>query len=170
VKKAGRRTRLSSKQLIELRVNGEIHEIVVEPRTTLLHVLREDLGLTGTKEGCNSGDCGACTVLIDNHPAVSCLTLAIEAQGKEILTIEGLDQQGRLHPLQQAFIDHYAVQCGFCTPGMILSAKALLDRNSHPTEEEVREAISGNLCRCTGYVKIVEAILAVANDQQKVPI
>jgi carbon-monoxide dehydrogenase small subunit len=133
-----------------------------------LQVLRENLGLTGTKQGCNAGDCGACTVLIDNQPVDSCLTLAIEAQGKEILTIEGLDQQGRLHPLQQAFIDHYAVQCGFCTPGMILSAKSLLDRNSHPTEEEVREAISGNLCRCTGYVKIVEAILAVVNDEQKV--
>jgi aerobic-type carbon monoxide dehydrogenase small subunit (CoxS/CutS family) len=159
---------LSSKQLIELKVNGEPREVLVEPRTTLLQVLREDLGLTGTKQGCNAGDCGACTVLIDSHPVVSCLTLAIEAQGKEILTIEGLDQQGRLHPLQQAFIDHYAVQCGFCTPGMILSAKALLDRNSHPTEEEVREAISGNLCRCTGYVKIVEAILAVVNDEQKV--
>jgi len=161
---------VSLKQLIELKINGEVREVVAEPRTTLLHVLREDLGLTGTKQGCNAGDCGACTVLIDNHPVVSCLTLAIEAQGKEILTIEGLDQEGPLHPLQQAFIDHYAVQCGFCTPGMILSAKALLDRNSHPTEEEVREAISGNLCRCTGYVKIVEAILAVVNDQQKVSI
>jgi carbon-monoxide dehydrogenase small subunit len=161
---------LSSRQLIELKINGEVREVVVEPRTTLLHVLREDLGLTGTKEGCNAGDCGACTVLIDNHPVVSCLTLAIEAQGKEIFTIEGLDREGQLHPLQQAFIDHYAVQCGFCTPGMILSAKALLDRNSHPTEEEVRKAISGNLCRCTGYVKIVEAILAVVNDQQKVSI
>jgi carbon-monoxide dehydrogenase small subunit len=149
-------------------VNGELCEVLVEPRTTLLQVLRENLGLTGTKQGCNAGDCGACTVLIDNRPVDSCLTLAIEAQGKEILTIEGLDQQGKLHPLQQAFIDHYAVQCGFCTPGMILSAKALLDRNSRPTEEEVREAISGNLCRCTGYVKIVEAILAVVNDQQKV--
>jgi len=161
---------LSSKQLIELRVNGETREVIVEPRTTLLQVLREDLGLTGTKQGCDAGDCGACTVLIDGHPVVSCLSLAIEAQGKKILTIEGLDREGRLHPLQQAFIDHYAVQCGFCTPGMILSAKALLDRNSHPTEEEVREAISGNLCRCTGYVKIVEAILAAANDQQKVSI
>lgn len=157
---------MSSRRLIELKVNGESREVLVEPRTTLLQVLREDLGLTGTKQGCNTGDCGACTVLIDNHPVLSCLTLAIEAQGKEILTIEGLNQQGGLHPLQQSFIDHYAVQCGFCTPGMILSAKALLDRNSHPTEEEVREAISGNLCRCTGYVKIVEAILAVVNDQQ----
>lgn len=161
---------MSSRRLIELKVNGESREVLVEPRTTLLQVLREDLGLTGTKQGCDTGDCGACTVLIDNHPVLSCLTLAIEAQGKEILTIEGLNQQGGLHPLQQAFIDHYAVQCGFCTPGMILSAKALLDRNSHPTEEEVREAISGNLCRCTGYVKIVEAILAVVNDQQKVSI
>lgn len=161
---------MSSKQMIELEVNGETREVLVEPRTTLLQVLREDLGLTGTKQGCNAGDCGACTVLIDHHPVVSCLTLAIEAQGKEILTIEGLEQQGRLHPLQQAFIDHYAVQCGFCTPGMILSAKTLLDRNPQPTEEEVREAISGNLCRCTGYVKIVEAILAVAKDQQKVSI
>lgn len=157
---------MSSRRLIELKVNGESREVLVEPRTTLLQVLREDLGLTGTKQGCNTGDCGACTVLIDNHPVLSCLTLAIEAQGKEILTIEGLNQQGGLHPLQQSFIDHYAVQCGFCTPGMILSAKALLDRNSHPTEEEVREAISGNLCRCTGYVKIVEAILAGVSDQQ----
>jgi carbon-monoxide dehydrogenase small subunit len=150
--------------LIELKINGEVREVVIEPRTTLLHVLREDLGLTGTKEGCNTGDCGACTVLIDHKPVSSCLTLAIEAQGKEILTIEGLDRQGRLHPLQQAFIDHYAVQCGFCTPGMILSAKALLDKNPQPTEEEVREGISGNLCRCTGYVKIVEAILEASKQ------
>ncbi|MCJ7596248.1 MAG: (2Fe-2S)-binding protein [Desulfobacterales bacterium] len=151
------------KQLIELRINGEVREVVVEPRTTLLHALREDLGLTGTKEGCNEGDCGACTVLANGRPVCSCLTLAIEAQGKEIITIEGLDQDGRLHPLQQAFLDHFAVQCGFCTPGMLLSAKALLDRKPQPTEEEVREAISGNLCRCTGYVKIVEAILAEAH-------
>jgi carbon-monoxide dehydrogenase small subunit len=128
----------------------------------LLHVLREYLGLTGTKQACDTGDCGACTVLIDGKPALSCLTLAIEVQENEILTIEGLYQDGKLHPLQQAFIDHFAVQCGFCTPGVILSAKALLDKNPHPTEEEVREAISGNLCRCTGYVKIVEAIMAAA--------
>jgi len=156
---------LSLKQLIELKVNGEIHEVVIEPRTTLLQVLREDLGLTGTKQGCNTGDCGVCTVLIDGKPTVSCLTLAIEAQGKEILTIEGLAGDGELHPLQQAFIDHFAVQCGYCTTGMILSAKALLDKNPHPTEDEVREAISGNLCRCTGYVKIVEAIIAVAKQK-----
>jgi carbon-monoxide dehydrogenase small subunit len=155
------------KQLIELNVNGEIHEVPIEPRTTLLHVLREDLGLTGTKKGCDIGDCGACTVLIDGKPIISCLTLAIEAQGKEILTIEGLSKNGKLHPLQQAFIDHFAVQCGFCTPGMILSAKALLDKNSSPTEEEVRGAISGNLCRCTGYVKIVEAILAASKNPQE---
>jgi carbon-monoxide dehydrogenase small subunit len=156
---------VSLKQVIELTINGEVREVLVEPRTTLLHVLREDLGLTGTKESCNAGDCGACTVLIDHKPIASCLTLAIEAQGKEILTIEGLDREGGLHPLQQAFIDHYAVQCGFCTPGMILSAKALLDRNPDPTEKEVREAISGNLCRCTGYVKIVEAVLAAAHHK-----
>jgi aerobic-type carbon monoxide dehydrogenase small subunit (CoxS/CutS family) len=151
------------KQVITLSINGDIREVLIEPRTTLLSVLREDLGLTGTKESCNAGECGACTVLLDGAPVASCLTLAIEAQGKEILTIEGLDLKG-LHPLQQAFIDHYAVQCGFCTPGMILSAKALLDKNPHPTEDEIKEAISGNLCRCTGYVKIVEAILAAAHS------
>jgi carbon-monoxide dehydrogenase small subunit len=156
---------VSLKQVITLNVNGEVREVLVEPRTTLLAVLRDDLGLTGTKEGCSAGDCGACTVLIDRKPHASCLTLAIEAEGKDILTIEGLEQEGRLHPLQQAFIDHYAVQCGFCTPGMILTAKALLDQNPHPTEDEVRQAISGNLCRCTGYVKIVEAILAAAHPK-----
>ena len=153
------------KQSIELKVNGEIREVVIEPRTTLLEVLREELGLTGTKQGCDTGDCGACTVLIDGKPCVSCLTLAVEAQGEEILTIEGLGRDSKLHPLQEAFIEHFAVQCGFCTPGMILSAKALLDRNPHPTEGEIKEAISGNLCRCTGYVKIVQAIRAAAKYQ-----
>ena len=157
---------MSSKQSIKLNVNGEIREVVVQPNTTLLHVLREDLGLTGTKQGCDAGDCGACTVLLDGQPTASCLTLAIEVQGVEITTIEGLSRDGQLHPLQQAFIDYFAVQCGYCTPGMILSAKALLDRNPHPTEAEVREAISGNLCRCTGYVKIVEAIMAVAEGNK----
>lgn len=155
---------MSSKQLIELKINGEIYEVLIEPRTTLIKVLREDLGLTGTKHSCDTGDCGACTVLIDGRPVVSCLTLAIEVQGKDILTIEGLEQDGKLHPLQQAFVDYFAVQCGFCTPGMILSAKALLDKNPRPTEEEVREAISGNLCRCTGYVKIIEAIMAAGKS------
>lgn len=150
------------KKLIELRINGDLYEVAIDPRRTLVEVLRDDLDLTGTKESCGDGDCGACTVLMDGKPVNSCLTLALEAQGKDILTIEGLAQNGQLHPVQQAFIDYFAVQCGFCTPGMILSAKALLDRNPHPTEDEVRKAISGNLCRCTGYVKIVEAILAVA--------
>jgi carbon-monoxide dehydrogenase small subunit len=150
------------KQLIELKINGDTYEVAIDPRRTLVEVLRDDLDLTGTKESCGDGDCGACTVLMNGKPVNSCLTLALEAQGKDILTIEGVAQNGHLHPIQQAFIDHFAVQCGFCTPGMILSAKALLDRNPHPTEEEVRKAIAGNLCRCTGYVKIVEAILAAA--------
>jgi carbon-monoxide dehydrogenase small subunit len=154
------------KKLIQLKINGETAEVVVEPKTTLLHVLREDLGLTGTKEGCGIGDCGACTVLLDGKPVASCLTLAVEVRDREVLTIEGLSKDGELHPLQRAFIDHFAVQCGFCTPGMILSAKALLDKNPHPVEEEVRQALSGNLCRCTGYVKIVEAVLAAAEYTQ----
>ncbi len=158
---------MTKKRLIKLEVNGEAFEIPVEPRTTLLEVLREELGLTGTKEGCSTGDCGACTVLIGGKPVVSCLTLAIEVEGREIVTIEGLSQGGQLHPIQQAFIDHFAVQCGYCTPGMILSAKALLDRNPNPTAEEIRETISGNICRCTGYVKIVEAIMAVAKNFSK---
>jgi len=150
------------KQLIELKVNGEAYEVAIEPRRTLLEVLREDLGFTGTKQGCNEGECGACTVLIDGEPVNSCLVLAVEAQDKDILTIEGLADGQKLHPLQEAFVEHGAFQCGFCTPGMILSAKALLDRNPQPTEEEIRRGISGNLCRCTGYVKIIEAIKAAA--------
>lgn len=150
------------KQEIELKVNGELFRVRVETCRTLLEVLREHLGLTGTKEGCNKGDCGFCTVLIDGKAVLSCLTLAIEAQGKDILTIEGLSNGDKLHPIQQAFVDHGAIQCGFCTPGMIMSAKALLDRNPNPTEDEIREGISGNICRCTGYLKIVEAIQAVA--------
>ncbi len=151
------------KQLITLTVNGEQHDVVVEPQMTLLDVLRDDLKLTGAKKGCDIGNCGSCTVLTDGKPVLSCLLLAIEAQGKNIVTIEGLARDGQLHPLQQAFIDYAALQCGFCTPGMILSAKALLDRNPNPTELEVKEAISGNLCRCTGYTKIIEAVLAAAD-------
>ena len=147
------------KQLVTLRVNGETYELSIDVRRTLLEVLRDDLNLTGTKEGCGTGDCGACTVLVDGVPITSCLTLAIEAQGREITTIEGLAKDGQPHPIQRAFIEHGAIQCGFCTPGMIISAKALLDKNPRPTEAEVREAISGNYCRCTGYTKIVEAIL-----------
>ncbi len=136
----------------------------VEPRRTLLELIREDLELTGTKEGCGLGECGTCTVLLDGKPIKSCITLAVQANGREVTTIEGLEKaDGTLHPLQQAFIDHGAIQCGFCTPGMVLSAKALLDENPKPTELEVRQAIAGNLCRCTGYQKIVEAILSAAN-------
>ena len=154
------------KQEIELRVNGELFKTQIEPRRTLLEVLRENLGLTGTKESCNKGDCGACTVLVDGKPVLSCLTLAIEIQGKDILTVEGLaGEDGVLHPIQQAFVDHGALQCGFCAPGMIMSAKALLDRNPKPTEEEIKEGISGNLCRCTGYITIIEAIDAAAKSR-----
>ena len=153
------------RRLIQLRVNGELHEVMVEPWKTLLQVIRGDIGLTGAKEACGTGECGACTVLVNGKPVNSCLVLAVEAQGKDILTIEGLAQGDKLHPLQDAFIKHGAIQCGFCTPGMLLSAKALLDDNPQPTEEEIREAISGNLCRCTGYNKIVEAILGVAQSK-----
>jgi aerobic-type carbon monoxide dehydrogenase small subunit (CoxS/CutS family) len=153
------------KQLITLEINGETYEVRVEPWQTLVEVIREEIGLTGVKEACSTGECGSCTVLFDGAPVSSCLMLAIESQGKKITTIEGLSQNGKLHPLQKAFIEHGAIQCGFCTPGMILTAKALLDRNPHPTEVEVKEAISGNLCRCTGYVKIVEAILAASQEK-----
>lgn len=148
------------KKLIELNVNGENCQVAIEPWRTLLEVLRDTLNLTGTKEACGKGDCGACTVLLDGKAVNSCLTLAIEAQGKNIITIEGLAQDGEPHPVQQSFIDHGAIQCGFCSPGMIMAAKALLDQNANPSEDEVKEAISGNLCRCTGYTKIIEAILA----------
>ncbi len=152
------------KQIIELKVNGEIYETAVEPRRTLLEVLRGNLGLTGAKEACDLGACGTCTVLIDGKAVLSCLTLAIDSQGKEITTIEGLAKEGKLHPLQQNFVDHGAIQCGFCTPGMILSAKALLDENPKPTEDEVKNGISGNLCRCTGYTKIIEAVMATTKQ------
>ena len=152
------------KHVIKLHVNGDEHEILTEIHKTLLEVLREDLGLTGTKRGCDLGTCGACTVLINGRPHLSCLTLAVDVQEKEILTIEGLSQGGKLHPLQKGFVEKGAVQCGFCTPGMILTAKALLDEHPRPSEGEVKRAISGNLCRCTGYVKIVEAILSSINE------
>lgn len=155
------------KQLITLRVNGETHEVAVEPRMTLLNVLRDVIRLTGTKSACELGNCGSCTVLLDGKPVSSCLLLAVEAQGKDILTIEGMSKDGKLHPLQQAFIEHSALQCGFCTPGFLLVGKALLDKNPSPTEEEVKEAISGNLCRCTGYTPIVEAICDVARGRKE---
>ncbi|MEW6138059.1 MAG: (2Fe-2S)-binding protein [Thermodesulfobacteriota bacterium] len=155
------------KVLIQITVNGEIKQAAVETNTTLTQFLREDLELTGTKHGCGLGDCGACTVLLDGKPVNSCLVLAVQAAGREVLTIEGLAENGKLHPIQQAFVDHGAIQCGFCTPGMILSAKALLDANPRPTEQEIRTAISGNLCRCTGYQKIVEAITAASKALQE---
>lgn len=155
------------KQVIRLVVNGETYEVIVKASETLLDVLRDKLRLTGTKEGCDTGKCGACTVLIDGQAVRSCLTLAVSVEDKEITTIEGLAKGEELHPLQQAFIEHGALQCGFCTPGMILTAKAFLDENPTPTEDEVKEAIAGNICRCTGYSSIVEAIqgAAVAMDK-----
>jgi len=154
------------KQLIKLKVNGESYEVSVEPKRLLVDVLRDNLGLTGTKKACDLGNCGSCTVLMDGKPVLSCLTLAMEAQGKDILTVEGLAKDGQLHPLQQAFIDYGAIQCGFCTPGMLLSAKALLDENPEPTEADIKEALSGNLCRCTGYVKVVQAVAAAAQEMK----
>lgn len=142
-----------------------MHDVSVEPNETLLDVLREELALTGSKKGCDSGVCGACTVIIDGKPALGCMTLAVRCQDREILTIEGLSQNGRLHPLQQAAVDHNAVQCGFCTPGWILTAKALLENTPRPTREEVRRGIAGNICRCTGYKKIEEAIMAAAEKK-----
>ena len=149
------------KQLVSLRVNGEDYELVIPSHRTLLEVLREDLSLTGTKEGCEDGACGSCTILLDGKPVRSCLLLAVEVEGQDIVTIEGLAQGERLDPVQQSFVDYGAIQCGFCTPGMILTARALLSENPKPTEDEIRRAISGVLCRCTGYTKIVEAIAAV---------
>lgn len=143
---------------VRMRVNGVWKEASVQPETTLLEVLRDTWGLTGAKRGCDEGDCGACTVLLDGKPVNSCLVLAIRLDGREITTIEGLGKEDRLHPLQSAFIHHGALQCGFCGPGMILSAKALLDSNPNPTEAEIRQALAGNICRCTGYSKIIEAV------------
>ncbi|MBI5440344.1 MAG: (2Fe-2S)-binding protein [Deltaproteobacteria bacterium] len=152
------------KKVIELKVNGILHEVLVKPQQTLLEVLRDSLGLTGAKEGCGLGGCGACTVLLDGVPALSCLMLVEAAVGKEIVTIEGLAKEGVLDPLQESFVRHGAIQCGYCSPGMIMTGKALLDQNPKPSREEIRLAIAGNLCRCTGYQKIVDAIEAVASD------
>lgn len=151
------------KKIVTLTVNGESIEAAVQPNQTLLQFLREDLGLTGTKHGCGLGDCGACTVILDGKPVNACLVLAVQANGCDVLTIEGLAENGSLHPIQQSFVDKGAIQCGFCTPGMILSAKTLLEENAKPTEHDIRTAISGNLCRCTGYQKIVEAIKDAAD-------
>jgi carbon-monoxide dehydrogenase small subunit len=150
------------KHRVTLRVNGEAYDLLTYPHRTLLEVLREDLNLTGAKESCGEGACGTCTVLLDGAPVRSCMFLAVEAEGREITTIEGLAAGGKLHPLQEAFVEHHAIQCGFCTPGMILTAKALLDTTPEPTEEEIRSALSGNICRCTGYAKIVSAVKAAS--------
>jgi carbon-monoxide dehydrogenase small subunit len=154
------------KRVIELDINGAAYDVVISPQDLLIDVLRQKLDLTGTKKGCGQGDCGTCTVLIDGRRALACLTLAIACEGRRILTIEGMEKNGVLHPIQQAFIDKGAVQCGYCTPGMVLSAKALLDENPAPTEHEIKLGISGNLCRCTGYVKIVDAVRDAAGRLQ----
>jgi len=159
---------LGMKKLIQLKVNGKIEEVYIEPWWSLARVLREQLGLTGAKIGCEAGNCGTCTILVDGKAVKSCIYLAMKAQGKDILTIEGLlGEGGTLHPLQQAFVDHFAFQCGYCTPGMIMAAKSLLDENPRPTEEQVKEGLRGNMCRCTGYTKIVEAVMAAADKMSK---
>jgi carbon-monoxide dehydrogenase small subunit len=155
-------------QKLEMQLNGHPLEAQVEPYWTLLEFLRDHLGLTGTKEGCGGGECGACTVLVDGKAVNSCLFPVLEAQGSHVFTVEGLmSSEGTLHPLQEAFINHGAVQCGFCTPGMLLSAKALLDENPHPTEEEIRSALAGNFCRCTGYTQIVQAVQSLGVYEEK---
>lgn len=155
---------LDSKIVVSFEVNGRPTELLVAPNRTLLEVLREDLGLTGVKHGCDDSNCGVCTVIMDGKAVKSCSILIGQAEGSKVITIEGLEGENGLHPLQQAFIDHFAIQCGFCTPGMILSAKALLDENPNATEEDIREAMHGNMCRCTGYKKIVEAIEAARDE------
>lgn len=147
---------------IRLNVNGTDYDIAVRPHATLLEVLREDLGLIGTKEGCGEGECGACTVIIEGKAANSCIVLALEADGKEVTTIEGLADGGKLHPIQEAFVEIGGLQCGFCTPGMILSTKVLLDANPNPTDEEIKKGLEGNFCRCTGYTKIIESVKVAA--------
>ena len=148
-------------------VNGDVQEFVCQPGETLLDVLRDRLGLSGSKEGCGTGDCGACSVTVDGRLACSCLVLGAEVEGRKVTTVEGMSENGALHPLQTKFIEHAALQCGICTPGFLVAAKALLDRNPNPSEEEIRFALAGNLCRCTGYDKIVRAVDAAAKDLRK---
>ncbi len=150
------------KSVITLKVNGDAHEVLISPNQTLLEVLRDNLGLMGTKRGCDLGACGACTVLVDGEAYLSCIMLAIDATGKEIVTIEGLSETGELHPLQQSFVEVGGLQCGFCTPGMIMTAQAILVEEPHPTEESVKKKMAGNLCRCTGYKKVVEAVMTAS--------
>jgi carbon-monoxide dehydrogenase small subunit len=155
------------KEAASFRVNGRLYEVLITPNMTLSELLREQLDLTGTKNACGVGECGSCTVLVDGKPTLSCSTLAIAVKDKDILTIEGLSKGAERHPLQQAFIDAGAIQCGFCTPGMIMTAKALLDENPTPTRQEVREGLGGNICRCTGYVKIIDAVMSAAEMMSK---
>lgn len=155
---------LDNKIVVSFEVNGRPVELLVAPNRTLLEVLREDLGLTGVKHGCDDSNCGVCTVIMDGKAVKSCSILIGQAEGTKVTTIEGLEGENGLHPLQKAFIEHFAIQCGYCTPGMILSAKALLDENPHATEDEIREVLHGNLCRCTGYKKIIEAVEAARDE------
>lgn len=155
------------KEIATFKINGRSYEAIITPNMTLSELLREKLDLTGTKYACGVGECGSCTVLVDGKPALSCSTLAIAVRNKDILTIEGLARGTELHPIQQAFIDTGAMQCGFCSPGMIMMSKALLDENPKPTREEVKEGLGGNLCRCTGYVKIIDAVVAAAETMKK---
>jgi carbon-monoxide dehydrogenase small subunit len=151
---------------ITITVNGETEAVVVPSNKTLMGMLREDLGLTGTKNGCSTGECGACTVMIDGEPVNSCMTLAVECDGADIVTVEGLAQDGQLHPVQETIIEAGGVQCGFCTPGILIASRALLDRNPDPSDDEIREALVGNLCRCTGYVRIIEAVKKAAKSME----
>lgn len=155
-----------SKRILVFTVNDEEYELAVKPRDTLLDILRDKLGLTGTKEGCGSGECGSCTVLLDNEPVLACLTLAVDVHGKKVQTIEGLEKEAELHPVQKAFVEAGAIQCGYCTPGMVMAAKSLLDRKTNPSREEIKEALGGHICRCTGYVKIVEAVEAAGKEKR----
>jgi aerobic-type carbon monoxide dehydrogenase small subunit (CoxS/CutS family) len=157
-------THRPEKILLRLRVNGETREVATEINKTLLEVLREDMNLTGTKHGCELGECGTCAVLVDGKPVLSCLMLGIEAEGTEIISVEGMMHDGKPHPLQKAFADLGAAQCGYCIPGILLTAKALLDDNPHPSRDEIRHALSGNLCRCTGYTKILQAVELAAKE------
>lgn len=153
--------------ILKLKVNGRQYDVEAEPTTTLLEVLRNKLLITGPKVGCNTGDCGACSVLLNGRLVKSCITNALAADGSEVVTVEGLAEPGELHPLQKAFYEHYGAQCGFCTPGMLMAAKALLEENPAPTREEIKEGLSGNLCRCTGYVKIIDAVMAAAQEMRE---
>lgn len=158
-----------AKKILKVKVNGRPYELLIKPKTTLLQLLRNDLGLTGAKQACMDNSCGACTVIVDKMAVKACSVLALQVNGREVTTVEGLaSRDGTLHPLQQAFLDHHAFQCGFCTPGKLMSSKAMLDENPHPNEEEIRRDMEGNLCRCTGYIQYIEAIKAVAQKKEGV--